>query len=84
MSVTAWRSRLKNAAAVKSSEVGMMLTFRAVTTQDLETVAPLIHRADPFGWTMQNLQSALCFRLDGDGGGSRGLDRRLRRRDAGH
>ncbi len=60
MSVTAWRSRLKNAAAVKSSEVGMMLTFRAVTTQDLETVAPLIHRADPFGWTMQNLQSALA------------------------
>ena len=38
----------------------MMLTFRAVTTQDLETVAPLIHRADPFGWTMQNLQSALA------------------------
>ena len=37
-----------------------MLTFRAVTTQDLEIVAPLIHRADPFGWTMQNLQSALA------------------------
>ena len=38
----------------------MTLSFRAVTTQDLEVVAPLIHRADSFGWTMQNLQSALA------------------------
>lgn len=38
----------------------MMPVFRSVTTQDLEAVAALFHRADPFGWTLQNLQSALA------------------------
>lgn len=38
----------------------MTLSFRPVTTQDLEVVAPMLHRADPFGWTMKHLQSALA------------------------
>lgn len=36
------------------------LVFRSAGTSDLEFAAPLIHRADPYGWTMANLQSALA------------------------
>ncbi len=37
----------------------MTISFRPVTTQDLEVVAPILGRADPFGWTMKHLQGAL-------------------------
>lgn len=34
------------------------VTFRAMTPADLEAVADLTHRADPFGWTLRNFSDA--------------------------
>ena len=34
------------------------LVFRALTPADLEVVADLTHRADPFGWTLRNFSDA--------------------------
>lgn len=34
------------------------VAFRAMTPADLETVADLTHRADPFGWTLRNFSDA--------------------------
>lgn len=35
-------------------------TLRAMTASDLEAVASLARRADPFGWTLRNFQDALA------------------------
>lgn len=34
------------------------VAFRAMTPADLEAVADLTHRADPFGWTLRNFSDA--------------------------
>ena len=34
------------------------VVFRALTQADLEVVADLTHRADPFGWTLRNFSDA--------------------------
>ena len=34
------------------------VAFRAMTPADLEAVAGLTHRADPFGWTLRNFSDA--------------------------
>lgn len=34
------------------------VAFRAMTPTDLEAVADLTHRADPFGWTLRNFSDA--------------------------
>lgn len=34
------------------------VAFRAMTPSDLEAVADLTHRADPFGWTLRNFSDA--------------------------
>ena len=34
------------------------VAFRAMTPADLEAVAALTHRADPFGWTLRNFSDA--------------------------
>lgn len=34
------------------------VAFRAMTPADLEVVADLTHRADPFGWTLRNFSDA--------------------------
>ncbi len=34
------------------------VVFRALTPADLEVVADLTHRADPFGWTLRNFSDA--------------------------
>ncbi len=34
------------------------VSFRAMTPADLEAVADLTHRADPFGWTLRNYSDA--------------------------
>lgn len=34
------------------------VAFRAMTPADLEGVADLTHRADPFGWTLRNFSDA--------------------------
>lgn len=34
------------------------VAFRAMTPADLEEVADLTHRADPFGWTLRNFSDA--------------------------
>ena len=34
------------------------VAFRAMTPADLEAVADLKHRADPFGWTLRNFSDA--------------------------
>lgn len=36
------------------------VVFRAMTPADLEVVAALAKRADPFGWTIRNFQDALA------------------------
>ena len=36
------------------------LSFRPMATADIESVAVLSKRADPFGWTVANFQSALA------------------------
>lgn len=40
------------------------LSFRPMATADIESVAVLSKRADPFGWTVANFQSALAAGYD--------------------
>ena len=40
------------------------LSFRPMATADIESVAALSKRADPFGWTVANFQSALATGYD--------------------
>ena len=40
------------------------LSFRPMATADIESVAALSKRADPFGWTVANFQSALAAGYD--------------------
>ena len=41
------------------------VAFRAMAPADLEAVADLTHRADPFGWTLRNFSDAVQNMVQG-------------------
>lgn len=38
----------------------MTVAFRAMTSADLEAVAAVTHRSDPYGWTLRNFADAIA------------------------